>query len=714
MNTPGLWSTFLASCALFATGVANAQVDTSSEGDVSPEQDDVLVMGEIMVDAERRAEDLARVPISVTVIDRETLEDGNVRDLRDVSTLTPNLTLTTNASRTNPNIFIRGIGSIATVDPGAVQAVGIFVDGVYVPFSSAAIFDFLDVERVEVLRGPQGTLFGRNTTAGAINIITRMPEPQFGAEADLTAGNFGLRRGVGAVNLPFPNDLGGLRFSALGSARDGFVENDLEDDLDSEDTVAFRGRLLLTPTDRLSIDVAASHEQVRDSGYAYVPLERTFDRDYDTPLDSYDDRDSTGASLSFSYVFDHFDVVSTTAYQQYDASTANPQDLLFGLPREDLGFALTIEDEDGTSWSQEVLVRSASDSRLRWTVGAFASRTDVDIDSGAEFTAASGFPFGFRTSGSPTTNVTDVAAIFADASYAVTDQVTLTVGGRYSWEWLDWTTSSTVDGFEVPGSRLERSTSFSAFTPRFVAEYQPIDTLLTYASISRGFRAGGFTVFNAGDPPTDYDPEFVWTYEIGAKYQTPDRRLFLGAAAFYNDWTDLQVFYLTTAGGVTRRLVDNAEGARSFGAEFEARWRATDRVELGGSLGWVDARLTDVVNPFDGSSLSDNRVPLSSEWSAGVSAQYTAPLIGTTDLRLRADLTHAGPYYFDTLNRQRQDGVTLLNFTAAVESDGWAIGANVQNALDEDYYRWRFNSGGRDFGAAGAPLTASAFLRVSF
>ena len=567
---------------------------------------------------------------------------------------------------------------------------------------------------MEVLRGPQGTLFGRNATAGAINIITRPPEPQLGAEAELSAGTFDLWRGVGSVNVPFPNDLGGLRFSALASTRDGFVENDLGGDLDSEETVAFRGRLLLTPTDRLAVDVAVSQEQIRDSGYAYVPVERTFDRQYNTPIDSYDDRDATSASLSFSYAFDRFDMVSTTAYQRYDASTANPQDLLFGLPSEDLGFALTTEDEDGTSWSQELLVRSASDERLRWTIGAFASRTDVDIDSGAEFTAASGFPFGFRTSGSPTTNVTDVAAIFADASYDVTDQVTLTVGGRQSWEWLEWTTSSTFDGFEIPGSRLERSTNFSAFTPRFVAEYLPIDSLLTYASISRGFRAGGFTVFNAGDPPTDYDPEFVWTYEIGAKYQSPDRRLFLGAAAFYNDWTDLQVFYLTTVGGVTRRLVDNAEGARSFGAEVEARWHPTDRFEIGGSLGWVNARLTDVVNPLDGSSLSDNRVPFSPEWSAAISGQYTAPLTSDLDLRLRADLTHSGPYYFDALNSQRQDGVTLLNLSAAVESDGWAVGATVQNALDEDYYRWRFNSGGRDFGAAGEPLTASAYLRVSF
>ncbi|MEM8813679.1 MAG: TonB-dependent receptor [Pseudomonadota bacterium] len=708
MHMLGLLAALVAVCLLHTTESAKAQSDPPAAASGG------IVLDPIVVDAERRSEELARVPVSATVIDRDTLERANLKDLRDVAALTPNLTLTTNASRTNPNFFIRGIGSIATVDPGATQAVATYVDGVYVPFPSTAIFDFLDIERVEVLRGPQGTLYGRNATAGAINIITRNPEPSFGGTAKLEGGSSDLLRGVGTVNVPLSDGLGGFRVSVLGSSRDGYVENTLNDNLDSEQTGAIRGRFQLTPTDRLTIDLSGSHEQIRDSGYAYVPFDRAFARRYDTPLDSTDDRDATNASLRVRYAFDQFDLVSTTAYQHYDADTANPQDLLFGLPREDLGFTFSTEQETGTSWSQEFLAQSAPGGRLDWTAGVFLSHTDVEIDFGSTFTPASGFPFGFRTSGSPTQNVTDVAAIFADATYAMTDRLFLTAGGRYSWEWLDWTTSSSINGVTVPGSRAERSTSFSAFTPRFVLEYQPTEAVLTYASVSRGFKAGGFTIFNAGDPPTDYDPEFVWTYEAGAKYQSSDRRFFLGAAAFYNDWSDLQVFYLTTVAGTTRRLVANAESARTFGAEVEAKWRLGDRFEFGGSLGWTNARLTNVINPLDGSSLSSNRVPLSSEWTAGLRTQYSAPVGNGVQLRLRADLTYTGPFYFDTLNRQRQDGVTLLNLTAAVEADRWSVGAQVRNALDQDYYRWRFDSIGRDFAAAAEPLTASAFLRISF
>jgi len=177
---------------------------------------------------------------------------------------------------------------------------------------------------------------------------------------------------------------------------------------------------------------------------------------------------------------------------------------------------------------------------------------------------------------------------------------------------------------------------------------------------------------------------------------------------------DLHVFYLTTANGITQRLVENAEGARTYGVEGELRWLPTERWEFSGSIGWVDAKLTDVSNPFDGQRLAENRVPLAPEWNAGLSGQYVQPISDAINRRLRADLTYAGPYFFDTLNTQRQDGVALLNLSGALETEHVSFGIHVKNAFDEDYYRWRFNSGGRDFGAAAEPLSALAFIRSRF
>ncbi|MEM8987645.1 MAG: TonB-dependent receptor [Pseudomonadota bacterium] len=668
----------------------------------------------IVVEAQRREEALIDVPISVSVIGGETITEARLADLRDLSPLTPNFNISSQASRTNPNFFMRGVGGIATVDPGSVQSVALFVDGVYIPFTSAALFDFVDVDRVEVIRGPQGTLFGRNATSGAVNIVTKAPDSEFGGNVEAEVGNLDAVRGVATVNIPFSGAGEGVRISGLWSKQDGFIDNALGDDLSAEETRSIRGRLSLAPVNDLEIDASLSYEEIRDSGYAYVLLADTFDRRYDTPLDSFDDRDIFSSSLRASYDFGPLSIVSTTAYQEYESDTANPQDVLFGFPAQDLGFTFSREVEEGDSWSQEVLAQSEEANIVDWTAGIFLSRTDVLIDSGAEFTPASGFPFGYAVFTTPTQNETDVAAVFADLTYNATDRLGLTFGGRYTHESLDWNTFSIIDGTVLAPTQFEDSADFSAFTPRVVLDYRFNDEFAGYASAARGFRAGGFTTFNAGGAPAAYDPEFVWTYEVGGKFQSADQQLFVSGAAFYNDWTDLQVFYLTTFNGLTQRLVSNAEGARSFGLEGEAQWTPSDRFEFGASLGWVNAKLTDVVNPLNGQSLEDNRVPLASEWTAGLSGQYRYPISANADFRFRTDVTYTGPYFFDTLNTQRQDAVTLLNLTAAVDTETWSFGVSVRNALDEDYYRWRFDSAGFDFGAAAEPLTMAAFLRAAF
>lgn len=677
-------------------------------------QQGVVDLGTLTLEAERRTDSLADVPIAVTVVDGRDIDEANIRDVQDLADKVPNFTLQTNASRTNPQYFIRGIGAVATVDPGAQQAVSTYIDGVYQPFASALVFDFADVDRVEVLRGPQGTLFGRNATAGAVNIFTRMPDATTGGFVKLGFGTENMREVAAVANFALPNNQGAARLSFLRSTQDGFIENALGDDLSAEDSAAIRARFLYTPTDRLTFDLILGAERIRDSGYAYVPVERTFDRRYDTPLDSIDDRDSENISLRTTYDFDGVRLTSITAWQRYDSLTENPQDILFGFPSEDLGFALSTEKEEGDSFSQEVLLQSTGDGPFEWTTGFFYESTDVEIDTGSRFTETSGFPFGFESTGNPTRNETEVFAIFADGSYQISDQLTLTLGARYTWESVDWSSSSVFNGTDVPGSKQSDSADFEAFTPRAVLEYQLNETTLLYGSLARGFKGGGFTTFNAGGPPTEFDPEFVQTFEVGAKYLSPDNRFFLGAAAFYNNWDDLQVFYLTTVNGVTQRLVSNAEAARSYGFELEASWRPSEQWALGGSVGYLNSDLTDVTNPLNGESLSGNRAPFSPEWTANLSAEYTTRLTSDAVLRLGTAVSYTSDYYFDVLNTQRQDDLVNLNLSAAVDGDGWSAGINVKNALDEDFYRWRFNSSGRDFAAAGEPLTAGAFFRAEF
>lgn len=683
-----------------ATGAASAE--------------EIFDLGTLTLEAERREDTLAGVPIATTLVTRQDIEDAGIRDLRDVAEFVPNFTLTTNASRTNPNYFIRGIGAIALVDPGAQQAVATYVDGVYQPFATALIFDFADVERVEVLRGPQGTLYGRNATAGSVNIYTQKPQGTFGARGALSFGTDDYRNLEASVNAPFQNGRGGVRLSVLANERDGFITNGLGADLSAEESRAARLRVTYDVTDRLNLDFIAGYERIRDSGYAYVPIARVFQRTYNTPLDSRDDRNGFNVSLRTTYDFDAVRLTSVTAWQEYDSFTQNPQDILFGFPSEDLGFALSTEDEEGESFLQELLLQSTTGGPWDWTLGLYYENTEVTIDTGSRFTPASMFPFGFETFTNPTTNETEVFAVFADTSFAVTDRTTLTFGGRYTWESIDWTSASVFDGAEIPFSRQSDSADFEGFTPRAVVEYQATDSTLLYGSIARGFKGGGFTTFNAGAPPTQFKPEFVLTYELGAKYLSPDGQLFLGGSVFYNDWDDLQVFYLTTVGGVTTRLVSNADAARSYGAEIEARWAPTSRWQLGGSIGYLDAKLTDVINPLNGASLASNDVPFSPDWTLGLSGQYTMPLTTALDLRLRADLSYSSSYFFDVLNTQQQSDVTLLNLTAEVQGDTWSAGISIRNALDEDYFRWRFNSGGQDFAAAAEPLAASVFLRARF
>ncbi|GMG87930.1 TonB-dependent receptor [Biformimicrobium ophioploci] len=684
---------------------------------------------EVTVTAQKREQSLQEVPVAVTAIGEAALMENGVVDMTDIQKLSPNTTLqVSRGTNSTLTAFIRGIGQ---QDPlwGYEPGVGIYIDDVYIARPQGAVMDVFDVERIEVLRGPQGTLYGKNTIGGAVKYVTKKMSGDTDVSVGTSLGSYNQRDFKIKASTGLTENLN-IGAAVASFNRDGFGENIVTgEDQYNKDIMAARVSLEYSPTedlffrfaaDKTTDDSASKHGHRFTTGFGGEEvLSSVYDTQSNLPADNL--VETSGMSLTAEWqVSDSITVKSVTASREGETETVIDFDSV-----QAAGFDVPAYYDD-EQFSQEF--------QLVW------QGENADLVSGIYYydgTAAGGYDAVLAGNGI-TVNVegavdTESLSAYAHYNWQFADQWNLNLGGRYTRDekaadvynavLLGLGSDLSHDKYyaDTPDSIViavrtdyTNSDSWGEFSPRVGLDYQVNDDLMMYASYSTGFKSGGFDMRGVAtsNPLTSqgYAPETVRTAEMGWKLDAMDNRLRLNGAIFRADYTDMQ---LTTQrlleDGTTAGDVLNAGKSRIQGIELEASLALTDNLTANANLGWVDAEFVEFIS--GGVDISDTRdMQNTPDTTAMVQLNWSVP-VGAGEMVVVPSVSYrADTQIFETPGILDQEAYSLVDLTATYYSaDGkWSLGLQGKNLADEEYRIAGYTFGGPfDTGFYGAPRTVA-------
>lgn len=614
---------------------------------------------EILVSAERRSESVQKVPVAVTAFSGEDMRVKGIADLDAIAQRTPSLVFDSQ-DQSEPNVYLRAIGNQNADNATNESPIAIYVDDVYIGRSAAANFDLFDLERVEVLRGPQGTLFGRNASGGVIHIITQKPQEEFNSRLRATIGNYNRMDISAMVTGPLTDKIA-YKLAASSKNRDGFVTNETTgNDVGEEQALSVRGSLLFTPNDDL--EVLLSGDMVRERGNSSahdteysnnlsVPLSNPAPRRINALTDGLRERDIYGVQLRFDYDVDWATLTSISAYRELDVH----YDFYFaGNPlTEETIESFNTNIEQSEQFSQEFRLSGATD-RTDWVAGLYYYIVDVHhIESFDQH-----FNGLFNALGLPPTigngfasfdvdALTESWAVFAQGTYNITDKLALTLGIRYTEDTREAdSVAAILEGVAPVGLsenyQIDVEESWDAVTPRAAIEYQVNDDVLVYFSATKGFKSGVFnnTAPNEAQALVPLEPEIVWNYELGMKSQWLDDRLQLNTAAFFMDFEDLQIGTLIPGQAI---IVESAS-AEIQGIEIELLALPVENLTLQLNYAYLDAEIVEGSN-------SGNVLPRAPENKFNFYASYSFSLGDNLYMTPRLDWSYQSKFFHEPDNR---------------------------------------------------------------
>ncbi|MFN5903972.1 MAG: TonB-dependent receptor, partial [Novosphingobium sp.] len=673
---------------------------------------------------------LTDVPIAITALSGDQLAAAGAQDITAVAETVPNVTLEpSRGSNSTLTAFIRGVGQQDPVS-GFEQGVGIYLDDVYLNRPQAAVLDIYDVQRIEVLRGPQGTLYGRNTVGGAIKYVTRRLDDQFRVSARATYGSYNQADGVLSMSTPIGTGVVRVGGAVARLTRDGFGKN-LTTGLDNydKDVWAARGTIEVHATDffaRLSGDYTLDKSNPR-GGHRLIPGllggAPVLANVYDTRGGLNDPKqrvEAYGGSLFMEATpNDWLTFRSITAVRRDDSATPIDFDALPAADVDVPGYYFNRQ----LSQELQVLVDAGP---LKGLVGMYylnaSALTQFDVRL---FTNAAGFPG--LTAFTNADIGTDTIAAFADFTYDFSDQLSLSLGGRYTWDKRTGYIlrqnyllgGSPVFGgagtaFGAPSTNFRGSETFKKFTPKATLSFKPNPDTTLYASYSQGFKGGGFDPRGVGNNAPDlnrdgvrsdaeiadflsFSPETVNSYEVGAKADLLDRRVYLAMAAFHMDYTDVQIpgSVACVSGGVPTfcGVVSNAGKARLRGFELETRAKLIDTdsssLTFTGSLGYIDAKYKTYITNIGGvptDVAAFRKIQNTPAWTGSASLDY-GMAVGDGRLNLTAGMSFKSRTYQVEIPIPQIDQPAYQLVDASIvyraPDNRWTLGVYGKNLTNE-------------------------------
>jgi len=693
---------------------------------------------EVLVTATKRAVSIQDVPVTVSAVDEQFIKNAGIGGLEDLQHSLPALSVATNINAFSAAIRLRGIGSQGN-EPSIEPSVGFFVDSVYQARSGLGLSDIADIERIEVLYGPQSTLYGKNTNAGLINVITKAPSEEFEGNVEFTAGDYGLLDGRLVLSGPISDTLA-YRVSGRYNVRDGYLD-DLDpaggggkEQLNDVDDQVVRGQLLFTPTDNLSIRIIGSHvtrDQLccsgeLDPGPAHIGLSALLG----SPLPSLDPEDrkvgidypytfeqkSSSFSGTVNYDFNDMTLVSITSYDEYDWDHQQDTD------HSSLDFWQTVDHQEGDSFSQELRLASNSNTKLDWLAGLYYYNATMKRGTGElpgyvtlGATAGLVLPGSLPpplTAAEGDTGIYDATwdqesvAAFAQVNYQITERLTALAGLRYTHEEreadlkLISVTASPLSvmalGILPPlDEQLDRTDDSVSWM--LGGQYQWTEDVMTFLTVSTGTKAGGFN--GAAGPRTgddrEYEEEESINYELGLKSYLFDRRVKLNASFFYTEVDDFQ--NLSFDGVAAAFYVDNAGKQTTIGIDIDSSVIVNDWLTLSAAFEILDTEYEDFVNgpcylnradvnPATGTcDVSGEDLPWAPDLSANIAGDFTYPL-GNQNLYARVEYIYAGDHIAaDDLDPKADQSYDLINARVGVRGENWDVALWGKNLTDEVY-----------------------------
>jgi iron complex outermembrane receptor protein len=628
-------------------------------------------LGTMTVTAQKQEENVQEVPVSITVFNEQDIEDMKIESVIDLADFIPNLMIYQPGSSGTNVPTTRGIS--ASIESLTVST-GLFVDGVPILNASGFEMEMLNIERIEVLRGPQGTLYGKGAEVGVINIITRQPDNEFRGKVSAEGGQWlssesgDKLTGAFSLNLNGPIVKDKLFFGIAGryGQKDGFIENTLTGDA-ANDRKNWLGKANLRwmPMDKLDISFTASHLEDNDDGTqmnlsemgaAAFGLPAPQDRKISSNLEGqFYDTKSDLQSLKIDYaISDTLSLTSVSTNSRFKPDGHMDGDF---SPVTLMHYRSTYE----FSRISEELRLGYSKKRLKWLVGLYYDKDDNDIDR--ETTSI--YPM---MAGSSSRNISgDTYAAFANLSYPLTGKLSLITGLRYEKEERD---------FKDNISHLKMDDSWDGFSPKIAMEYTFTPAIMTYVSAAKGYRSGGFNL-EARDPQYfSYDQEELWSYEIGAKSAFLNNRLIINGSVFYMDISDMQV---TEALSTGFSFLTNAAEATGKGFELEITARITDGLSLMAGYGYTDIKFdtfSDALGDYKG-----NKVPWAPKYTFNIGSQYRH----VSGFYARADLIGYGKMYFDKSNTSARDAYAIVNAKVGYETNHFDLYLYGKNIFDKEY-----------------------------
>jgi iron complex outermembrane receptor protein len=681
---------------------------------------------EMIVTSERREANLQEVPIAVTGLSETTLENRNVLNVENIGPNVPNLLTTkSSSSPANVRVFMRGLGQSESMMPTAEGTVGMYVDDAYVARTNGSNQKLLDIERVEVLRGPQGTLYGRNTISGAMKFITRKPTDEARLDASASGGAYSENDAntfdakiSGAT--PVGDSGWGLGGAAIYSDQDGYMERYSAPGVSTGEKVGDRkfsgGRLQVAyfGSDFFDFDMSVAATQDESDALYITPLNPdgtsvTGGNLYTTltSQDQFADADQINSNATLAWHFNGFDLKSITSIRDIENNSH------IDISGQDSWYITTFIDT--TQISQEIqLLGTAFDDRFDWIAGGFYMNEDSDVDS-------NNLIAGRFTNQQIYNTKLDSYAVFGQFTWRFTEQLGLTLGGRYTVDDKSFDGSVIAAG---PPSWVSGTTSqsedWNEFTPKIGLDYQVNDNTLLYAYAANGFQAGGFQAraFSITDLDNTFDPTTVWTYEMGAKLEMIGNRVRLNAAFFHNDYDDLQINSLNSeAGGGT--IVQNAAEATVHGFEFELSTNPINGLNLFATLAtaWSDYQKLDDAALAGRVALGD-RIPGTPELTTSIGGDYGFA-VGRGEMSLGADYYHQKKHQPGTSTSPtiQVPNIDLINAYVRYTTPGesWDFTLYGKNLTAEEYIFTGFSFSSFESGYAADPrqimLTAQYHLR---
>ncbi len=652
---------FLATFLMLPIGAQSSSEDDNEKNQKSTGE--LGVVEQITVTARQRAESVEKVPISATVFSESEIENADIESVSDFIGLTSNVSFEQSQNPGNNTMTVRGISQVRNGDaPFAVM-----IDGVYQASPNSINQSLINVERIEVLKGPQGALYGRNAIGGVISIVSKTPGHEHVNRAEVGYGKENEYEIQLSSSGPITDTLY-YQISGLYRDRDGYFTNEtLQVDADPKTDKDISAWLSYLPNDRFSLNFKASASSTKDGGAYYIPVYNGNANEVDTnpvsELLPYAERDLREYSLRAEYISD-------AGTFTFIGSGSSVDELVYADDYLPVSFVWASQDLDVSAKTVEMRFSSPDDRKFRWIAGAFylqkdsslATIVDVDFDDDGVFDL-----------NIPRVEDNDnrSQAIFGQVNYDVNENLELSLALRYD--------EDDREQFN-PANGAVRDKTFDKFQPRLSVSWSPSETSMLFATYAEGFRSGGFNAPSVTAFPPIYDAESTQAFEAGFKSTWLERKVQFNAAVFTTDFENQQYYVYDGPSGSQGLL--NIDESLAQGIELELQAHPGNGFRIDASLGITD---TEIKALTGNSEFVGNKTPNSNAYTGNLSLLHETRFNENSRLVARADYRRVGKRYWAINNEHARDPLNLLNLRLTYIAKRWSVGLYLDNATDEQY-----------------------------